>query len=264
VGVRVAHNSIHHAPHTGILFYGNDHLFEYNSIHHVVQWSSDAGAIYGGRDWGYRGTMIRHNFIHHLHSAFPGSGQQGVYFDDCISGETVYGNVFYEIGCAGIQSGGGRDNIMTNNVFVKCQYALLTDNRGVEKIVNDGSDWDLLSKIQGVNYKQAPWSKAYPALAAIPNSWTTILAEQHWLYPEGCVFSRNIGWQLEDWIEAYNEGGSLGVTSMYEDISNNIENQNPLFVNEAGLDMNLQPTSPAFTIPGFQAIPFDEIGPQGE
>jgi hypothetical protein len=32
------------------------------------------------------------------------------------------------------------------------------------------------------------------------------------------------------------------------------------FVDEAGGDFNLRPDSPAFTIPGFVAIPFDEIG----
>ncbi len=31
-------------------------------------------------------------------------------------------------------------------------------------------------------------------------------------------------------------------------------------MDDAGGDFNLRPDSPAFTIPGFVAIPFDEIG----
>jgi hypothetical protein len=34
----------------------------------------------------------------------------------------------------------------------------------------------------------------------------------------------------------------------------------PPSVDEAALDLNLRPESPAFTMPGFEAIPFDEIG----
>jgi hypothetical protein len=152
---------------------------------------------------------------------------------------------------------------MTNNIFVKCGCALLTDNRGTVWIQNDGSDWDLLKKIQDMNFQSEPWASAYPALAAIPNDWSTIVAEEHWLYPEGCIFSRNIGWQLDEFIHESDWGGPLGVLSMYEDISNNIEDQDPLFKNEASLNMNLRSDSPAYGIPGFEAIPFREIGPQG-
>ena len=176
----------------------------------------------------------------------------------------VFGNVFYEIASAGIQNGGGRDNIMTNNVFAKCGHALSTDDRGASWIKRDGSDWDLLKKIQDVNYQQEPWASTYPTLAVIPNDWNTITSEEHWLYPEGCVFSRNIGWQLGGWIEAGNWGGPKDTLSMYKEISNNIENQDPLFEDEANLNLSLKPNSPAYSIPGFQAIPFDKIGPQGK
>ena len=52
--------------------------------------ANDAGAIYTGRDWGYRGTIIRHNIIRDLASIFGGS--HGVYLDDAVSGMIVVGN----------------------------------------------------------------------------------------------------------------------------------------------------------------------------
>ncbi|GIV15981.1 MAG: hypothetical protein KatS3mg022_1416 [Armatimonadota bacterium] len=55
VGVRVAHNLMYDAPHTAILLGGNDHLIEFNEIHHVCTETGDAGAFYMGRDLTQRG-----------------------------------------------------------------------------------------------------------------------------------------------------------------------------------------------------------------
>ncbi|MCK5278191.1 MAG: right-handed parallel beta-helix repeat-containing protein, partial [Cyclobacteriaceae bacterium] len=51
----VTHNNIHDLPHTAVFFWGNDHLMEYNEIHHVCMETGDAGAFYNGRDWTQRG-----------------------------------------------------------------------------------------------------------------------------------------------------------------------------------------------------------------
>ena len=95
VGHRVAHNLIHDHPHCAILFSGNEHLIEFNEIHHVALETGDVGAIYTGRDWTFRGNAIRHNFIHHTGGV--GMGSMGVYMDDCVSGTEIFGNVFYKV-----------------------------------------------------------------------------------------------------------------------------------------------------------------------
>ena len=59
VGQRASHNLIHDHPHAAILFNGNDHLIEFNDIHHIALESGDVGAIYTGRDYTYRGNRIR-------------------------------------------------------------------------------------------------------------------------------------------------------------------------------------------------------------
>ena len=63
VGNRATCNLIDNAPHQAISFGGNEHLIEFNEIHSVCFESNDAGAIYSGRDWTMRGTVIRNNLL---------------------------------------------------------------------------------------------------------------------------------------------------------------------------------------------------------
>ena len=121
VGNRVAHNLLHDAPHTAIFFSGNDHVIELNEIHSVCHESNDAGAIYNGRDFTQRGTIIRHNYWHEIGSAMT-HGSCAIYFDDGDGGQTVHGNVFYKASggrFGAVFNHGGHDNRVTNNIFIQ-------------------------------------------------------------------------------------------------------------------------------------------------
>ncbi len=61
VGSRAAHNLIHDAPHQAIGVGGNDHVFEYNEVHHVCLETDDCGAFYKGRNPSCRGNVVRFN-----------------------------------------------------------------------------------------------------------------------------------------------------------------------------------------------------------
>jgi hypothetical protein len=254
---------MHDAPHTAVLFTGNAHTVEYNEIHHVCQFSSDAGAIYTGRDWGYRGNRVRFNFIHDIDTWFEGWGVHGVYLDDCVSGIAVFGNVLYRISGLGVLNGGGRDNLIENNVLARNGTGLSADSRGLTAITNTpGDSWNLLERLaaDGIKYQQPPWSTAYPKLAAIPPSWAAISdPAQLWRYPQGCVFSRNIGFANGSWTKEENSGGT-GTFDKFAEIKDNLPDKDPQFVDEAALNLALKPTSPALAIPGFQPIPFAQIG----
>ncbi len=78
VGLRAAQNHIYNAPHNAILFNGNDHLVEGNDIHDVCRESQDVGAIYTGRDWTARGTIVRHNYLHRIQGVGKTGEQYGV------------------------------------------------------------------------------------------------------------------------------------------------------------------------------------------
>jgi len=264
VGQIVQHNNIHHAPVEGIAYSGNDHLIEFNDIHNVCQWIDDGGAIYcAGRFWTYRGTRVRHNFIHHVQGKLPrgGHGEHGIYLDDTSGGQEVFGNVLYEIaGGSGVYGGGGRDNLIENNIIVKCANAFSADSRGIS-ILKPNTVLDVLKQLKGVNYQQPPWSTAYPKLAAVPNTWAKLHdPNRNWLYPEGSTFSRNLGWKNQVWTKEVNWGfGGTGALPKFK-IRDNIQNADPRFADESKLDLRLAPSSPAFTIGGFRRIPFEQIG----
>lgn len=169
-GQIVRNNCIHDAPHNAVLYGGNEHLFERNEVYRVVMETGDAGAFYTGRDWTSQGNVLRNNYIHDLGSGHPEHvNTMGIYLDDCDSGDTLVGNVFYRAGRA-IMIGGGRDNPVLNNLVIACPIGLHIDARGMTwKQWNNPADksWHLEEKAERLNYTQPPWSTRYPRLAAI-------------------------------------------------------------------------------------------------
>jgi hypothetical protein len=260
VGQIVRNNLIHDTPHSAVMFTGNEHHIELNEIRNVLTATSDGGAIYTGRDWGARGNLIKNNFVHHVRSIFKqGYGVHGIYLDDAVSGIQVEGNVVYAVDGNAIQQGGGRDNIIINNVLVRNGVALATDTRAFDWWKSGTGDWTsgaLLDALKALKYQSEPWASRYPACAAIPNTWAVITANNGnpWLYPKGTVFSRNLGFANGTWIN------NPESTKWFQESKDNIENQAPQFVDEAALDLTLKPGSPALAIPGFTTIPFKGIG----
>jgi hypothetical protein len=168
VGQRAANNLIHDAPHMGMYFIGNDHLIEYNEIHDIARETGDVGAIYTGRDYTSRGTVIRYNYLHHLHG--PGlHGVRAVYLDDFTSGIDVFGNVFYKAGRAAF-IGGGRNNRIANNLFIECQPSVQIDGRALSW-AHHHFDMDhpkyastLRDRYAEVNAGEPPYALRYPPL----------------------------------------------------------------------------------------------------
>ena len=156
----VSHNYIHDGPRSAINFGGNDNTIEYNKISNVAYEVGDGGAIYGGGDWTQRGNKIQYNTITDIQGIF-GKGAIGVYFDDMLSGNTIYGNIFKNIvspkimlkanptpkdpegfyvlkgGGGAVFVGGGRDNTIKNNIFSNCTLAVSIDSRGLNNAVDD-------------------------------------------------------------------------------------------------------------------------------
>ena len=263
VGNTVRHCHLWDAPHTAVLYGGNENRIELNEIHDVCRYSSDAGAIYTGRDWGSRGNVIAHNFIHSIHTHIDGYGVHAIYLDDCDSGDSVTGNVIYRIENDGLLIGGGRDNIIENNLFVDCTNALYADNRGIDWIVDTpGSSWNLLETLihQGINRHAEPWASHYPKLDAIPDDYADIFGT-HWTWPEGNRFERNAGWGNANWMRESNFGEATDpVFNAFAGIADNNESHPPLFGEEVITDRSTRPATLSPAITGFTAIPFADIG----
>jgi hypothetical protein len=266
VGNIIRHNTLHHLPYSAILFEGNEHLIEYNEIHHTNQFSSDAGAIYIGRNWGWRGNTIRYNFIHDISTHLEGDGVHGIYLDDVSSGINIYRNIFNNIENYAIYTGGGRDNTIEQNIFVNCS-AFHTDCRGTTAINHIKNDsWNFLERLNqnSVNYQRGIWKSKYPLLAKIPNSWKKITSdfypdhiyrtkEHHskWLYPEGTKFIKNKGFNNKIWI--HDQCKSVSYKESFAKIKGNQEHVTAL----GEIEMSLNTNSSLFSL----EKNFKHIGP---
>lgn len=240
VGHRATHNLIDNAPHMAMGFSGNDHLIEFNEIHSVCYESNDAGAIYAGRNWTMRGTVIRNNYLHHI-SGFEGRGCVGVYLDDQFSGTQICGNLFHQVTRAAM-IGGGRDCTIENNIFVDCVPATHVDARGLGWAAS-GFD-GLQSSLRAMPCAQPPWSTRYPRLVN--------LLDQEPMAPKGNLIARNIcvGGRWGDF-----EGKAKPMVKF----EGNLLDQDPLFVDAAHQHFQLRDNSPAYAL-GFKRIPLEKIG----
>ena len=268
VGLRASHNLIHHAPHAAILYGGQDHLFEYNEIHNVCQESHDCGAIYAGRSWCLQGDVFQHNYIHHL-CGKDGGPCNGIYLDDENSGATIRGNAFFQVQRP-VFIGGGRDNLVENNLFVDCPQAVHLDARGigwaayaVQPRIDKAIETGILC---GVRFREPPFSTRYPKLAT--------MLEDEPAKPKGNIVRRNIfwqgdgenlrrtGWDKHPQSRSYRNAWWHHIEAKAFDlvtIENNLIDVDPKLADEKGRKFQLRKDSPAWEI-GFQRIPFERIG----
>ncbi|WP_166638709.1 right-handed parallel beta-helix repeat-containing protein [Paraglaciecola marina] len=164
VGAIAKNNTIHNSPHTAILLVGNNHTVEFNEIFDVVYETSDAGAIYSGRDWSARGNQITNNYIHHI-SGYRDRLNIGVYLDDQASGFNITNNLFFEVNI-GILVGGGDDNLIDSNTFISTATIIDMDDRGLNvQTETSAAGEQLISNLQDVPYTSSIWTSAYPKLA---------------------------------------------------------------------------------------------------
>lgn len=171
VGHRAAYNRIHDAPHAAIEFRGNDHTIECNEIYDILTGTDDAGAIYTGRDWTYRGNRIRGNFLHDLRGIGGESGVFGVYLDDASSSANVSGNVFWRVRKAA-NIGGGRDNAFVGNAIIDCEASVKLDDRAYRPPewflgMAEPETGVLYTRLREVPYRDEIWRSRYPELARV-------------------------------------------------------------------------------------------------
>lgn len=169
VGNFCSHNEMYNSPHEAITFAGNNHLIEYNLIHDVNLLTDDGGAIYSGRRWDYYGNVIRYNLIYDLGK--DGHSPVGIYMDDDLAGQTMYGNILVNVPKFGFQLGGGQDLIVHDNIVVNSYDPINFDDRGLTGLSGDESSsfylhfkengelWQLLEQSP---WRSEVWRKAFP------------------------------------------------------------------------------------------------------
>lgn len=255
VGMRASHNVIHDHPHAGILFWGNDHLIEFNDIHHIALETGDVGAIYTGRDYSFRGNRIRNNYIHETGGV--GMGSMGVYMDDCVSGTEVSGNVFYKVHWA-MFIGGGRDHRVENNLFVECDPAVRADGRGLDtspvwRDMVNGFMRQQLAAVPAALYRERyPDLKSLDASYGPPGGPAIVGQAFNGVPPENNVVARNVC--VGKWMDV----GWHAKKEMFDVHDNYVTGPTNPPVGPAG-GFRLPKNFPAWKL-GFQPIAFNQIG----
>ena len=189
------------------------------------------------------GTSSVITFFHDL-----GIGDvQAIYLDDFASGTTVFGNIVYNVK-RGVLIGGGRDNIVQNNIFVNCSIAAIhVDARGLgwAKKYFDGTVTTLTDRLRAVKYKFPPYTTKYPELITLYDGNPAI--------PEGNKIVCNIV-SGGKWLDLRD-----GVNNTIVTIENNLVESDPGFIDPLKMNFQLKDESLAYKL-GFQRIPMENIG----
>ena len=125
-GITIHHCVLREGPSSALSLAGNDLVAEFNRIERVARESDDQGGFDLYLNPSMRGIIMRWN---HWRDIRGGTryGVAGIRLDDLISGVEIRGNLFERCGSiefGGVQIHGGCDNLIEENVFYDCPYAV--------------------------------------------------------------------------------------------------------------------------------------------
>ena len=269
VGNRIAHNHIFDAPDIAVYLHGNDHIIEYNHIHHVMLENGDGGWFYMGRDLSELGNIIRYNFAHNVAVTEERpddertEGASGIYIDDVGAGVTIFGNILYKTGRnrGAIILDRVCDTKVKNNIFIDCQLGISerawspeTDrswNRITPQVLeeNYGTESLRAQRLYAVNYLAPPFIEHYPFVQDYLDFDVAWKPRRN--FTANNVF---VGMSEQDALHLA-QGGDLGKKDNF------ITQQDPGFIDKEGLNFKLKPDSIIYQkLPDFKVIPFEKIG----
>ncbi len=243
MGNRSTSNEIHSGPHLAIQYAGNGQIMEYNEIYDVLQDADDMSAVYAGGTWCDRGTIIRYNYFHDLYSSSQdSSGVHAIYFDDCLCGQTVVGNVMEDIPGYGVFINGGRDCTVFNNLMINVGHPILVTDIGLTQDMT--KHYNILSQSP---YQTEAYKNAFPELYNI--------LENDPLKPMGNIFRSNL---MVNCGPEKLDGEALKVV---ENTNNYFVKKDPGFKNMEKKEYLLSEDSQVFKqIDGFQQVPKSRMG----
>ncbi len=262
-GNRIAHCEIYNSDWQGIYVNGNEHIFEYNNIHHVTLNSDDTSPWYIGRNPSSRGNIVRSNYFHDCGNV--NRMNMGIYCDDSSTGVTVEGNVFANMLTKHgvLFSNTGWDLIMKNNIIVNpvtytaeisAHYYTWAASQAEPMFGENGMFRKRL--LQDVNILEPPYSVKYPELK---DYLKPIIEGKEW---EGMRTRGNI---LADNVIVGGKENPIhlmgGQYATIENKNNMVTTTDPGFVDAKKGNYNLRPDAQVFkTIPHFKPVPFDKMG----
>ncbi len=121
-GITCVHNEMYRAPHLAMSMCGSELDIQYNYIHDVCYEAADAGAVYLG-GWAPQDIIFSHNIIKNIVNIYNTGAPNGYYNDDGGGFKTIRANLFIDIAGNAFAMGGGRDNIIEDNIIVNSRIA---------------------------------------------------------------------------------------------------------------------------------------------
>ncbi len=265
VGNICSHNEMHDSPHEAIAYKGNNHIIEYNKIHDVCLLSDDAGAIYSGRSWVWYGNVVRYNCIYNLGS--EGHSPNGIYLDDALSGQQVYGNLLVNIPRYGILIGGGRDNVVNNNIIINAgRYPVYFDERAREGALENGwfthayiGTGDMWDALYDSPWKSDVWQTAFPQYKTCTDDIAKADTKEYIPNPASTVKGNLI---INKHIEVGNIYDSVwNFSDISENAIFNLKKADQIFTDPDNGDYSISHLEAVTeAAPDFKEIPLDKIG----
>lgn len=263
-GTTVSHNEMHDSPNEALLWNGPNHMIEYNKTYDVCLEADDCGAYYHGRVFDSYGTVIRYNLIYNV--GRNGSYAHGIYYDDAISGQTAYGNILANITGYGMLVGGGRDNVVKNNLIINTgMSAMLYDTRSRDTVL-DGEYMNLEGMANGLIAKQAQpaWLEAFPGygdiIPCVPGYTGDIDDPMLSANPANSTVTGNVYYTVDEKNErGFNISDVVIEMSTVENNVSISDLEHTQIPGYASYDFTLADDCEAYAA-GFEKIPFDEMG----
>ena len=254
VGNKVSHCLFQDCPAGVIGYTGNDHVVEYNDFLDCTTETDDCGSI---SSWGnptFQGNVFRFNHFTHTGGGNTLGGVENRYFgqapirfDDAISGQIVYGNIFDHITTGGlfgaVQVNCGRDNIIDNNLVIDCPRVY----SGYYGAGNERYWW------YNSPYSEPPYSvtplyvERYPKLADLYDG-----NGQNFIWRTASV-------RTMEGVQSY---GNDGTWMAWSFLGNTTTSSDPGFLDGDKVNNTIEPV--AFWKLGMRPIPVDEIGLYGD
>ena len=287
MGFLIAHNEVSDATHTGILFLCGDSIVEYNICHDLCRMSGDAGGIYDGGSWAKSGNVIRYNYIYNINFDYDETlTPNGIYLDDMLPGQIVYGNTLKNIEGCGIAASGGRNMTIRGNVFLDMHTVPISvGDNGIsfeaEYTKYSGGYTGYWAELEKMDYSGQYIRDMYPELLLMneipyysgdiddPGSQSYEIVENNVLFGhdhysdtvslDQIYVAPYVRFTLDEVVYAH------GMTFLYGSVKNNfVYDISPGFEKRGKVDDALTDDSQVYRdIFGFERIPYELIGIQG-
>ena len=168
IGTIVERCAFDHYPGIVIRYQQNNNLIEKSIFRDSCYILLDTSCIYTGRDVLARGNKVIGNILYGNNTYHGGSsnyGTTGLYLDDMASGNILLNNIV--VGFKhGVQIGGGRDNIVANNIIENAVTPYWVDSRGISWLKLAQVYWAIDSLDQA--WLSDIWTAQYQGVEQVP------------------------------------------------------------------------------------------------